>query len=314
MKTLRAAGLAVLLTSATAMAAIDPGLLNLVGSDAKVLTGLQVDQAIVSPFGQYILSQMQPDDPGFLKFIAATGFDPRHDLHEILVAGSGSNSAVILGRGTFNVSQILAAATAKGGSITLYKTISIMGGGNAGDKGAVAFLNGSTAVIGDLASVEATIDRMGASSPSADPGLIQKAQAASLSNQAWFATNTPLSDFLNGKVNDPNLGNLTQNNLFQSILQTSGGVNFSNGGVMISADAVTASNQNAQSLVDVMKFLVSMVSGNNGQLKSLADAATFTANGVTAHIALTLTEQQAEQLFTSVPKPAAAARRNRVVR
>ena len=45
--------------------------------DAKVVAGLQVDQAKVSPFGQYVLSHMQPDDPRFQKFVSDTGFDPR---------------------------------------------------------------------------------------------------------------------------------------------------------------------------------------------------------------------------------------------
>ena len=308
MNSLRSFGLALVLTSATAMAAIDPGLLNLVMPDAKILTGLNVDAASVSPFGQYLLSRMQPNDPGFLKFISATGFDPRHDLREILAATSANSGGLILGRGTFQVPQILATATAEGGIITVYNTISIIGGPGAGS-GAVAFLDNSTAAIGDLASVKGAIDRRGASQPAVDATLAQKATDASSANQAWFATTSPLSDFLNGKLDNPNLGNLSQNNLFQSILQSSGGVNFASGGVVITGDAVTASNQNAQSLVDVLKFLVSMVSGNNDQFKTLAAAATFTANGAVAHMNLSLTEDQAEQLFTLTPARTAAAAR-----
>ncbi|MBZ5601341.1 MAG: hypothetical protein LAO79_03455 [Acidobacteriia bacterium] len=310
MNSLRAVGLAVILTSSAAMAAIDPGLLNLVAPDAKVLSGLQVDQAIVSPFGQYILNRMQPNDPGFLTFMATTGFDPRHDLREMLAATSANNSALVVGRGTFQVAQIIAAATAKGGTITLYNTVSIITGPDQGSKGAVAFLDGSTVAIGDLASVKGAIDRRGASTAGVDPALAQSANTASTTNQAWFATTTPLSDFLNGKLTNPNLNNLSQNNLFQSILQASGGVNLATGGVVITGDATTASTQNAQSLVDVLKFLVSMVPVDNQQIKSLADAATFSANGVVAHLTLSLTEQQAEQLFTSVPKQAATARRH----
>jgi hypothetical protein len=312
MNHLRQIAILTLLASASAMAAIDPGLLNLVAPDAKVLSGIQVDQAIVSPFGQYILGQMQPSDPGFLNFISTTGFDPRHDLREILASSSGANhSGLILGRGTFQVPQILAAATAKGGTVTIYNTISIISGPGQ-NSGAVAFLDNSTAAIGDLTSVQGAIDRRGASAPAVDPVLAQKAQDASASNQAWFATTTPLSDFLNGKVVNPNLNNLSQNNLFQSILQSSGGVNFASGGVVISGDAVTSSAQNAQSLVDVLKFLVSMVASNNTntQFQSLANAATFTANGVIAHMSLSLTETQAEQLFTSAPKKTAAMRRH----
>src|SRR5215472_3544736 len=86
MNPLRAISMTMLLAGTSALAAIDPGLLNLVMPDAKVLSGLQVDQTLNSPFGQYILNQFQPNDQGFLKFMSATGFDPRHDLREILAA------------------------------------------------------------------------------------------------------------------------------------------------------------------------------------------------------------------------------------
>jgi len=297
------------LLAGTAMAAVDPGLLNLVMPDAKIVSGIQVDQAIVSPLAAYILNQMQPNDPGLLKFITATGFDPRHDLHEVLAATSANNSALVLGRGNFQISQITAAATAQGGAATLYNGVNIITGPGQGS-GAVAFLDGSTAALGDLDSVKGAIDRRGAGKPSLDPALAQKAQDASAANQAWFATTTPLSDFLTGKLGDSNLNNLSQNNLFQSILQASGGMNFASGGIVISGDAVTSSAQNAQAVVDVLKFLVSMVPVNNSQLKSLADAATFSANGSTAHLSLTLTEDQAEQLFNGAPKKIGSARRN----
>src|ERR1700676_3734489 len=81
-------GMALMAGAATAMAGVDPGLLNLVMPDAKILTGIQVDQSQASPFGQYVLSQMQFNDPGFQKFMTVTGFDPRSDLHEILAATS----------------------------------------------------------------------------------------------------------------------------------------------------------------------------------------------------------------------------------
>src|SRR5579885_1426270 len=244
---------AALLLAGSAFASVDPGLLNLIMPDAKVLSGVQVDQAIVSPFGQYVLSQVQPNDPGFLKFISTTGFDPRHDLREILAASNGASGGIVVGKGTFNVAQITAAATAHGATVTQYRGVSVISGPENG-KGAVAFLDGSTAAMGDLASVQAAIDRKGSANPGVDPALAKKASDASLTNQAWFATTSPLSDFLNGKIANPNLNNLSQNNLFQSILQASGGINFASGGVTITGDAVTASNQNAQALVDVLKF------------------------------------------------------------
>jgi hypothetical protein len=291
------------------MASIDQGLLNLVMPDAKVLSGIRVDQTIQSAFGQYILNQFQPNDPGFLKFISATGFDPRQNLQEVLAATSATSSVLVLGRGTFQIQQIVAAATAQGGTVTQYNGIYIITSPGQGS-GAVGFLDGNTAAIGDLASVQGAIDRKGATAPSVDPGLVKKATDASQNNQAWFATTTPLSDFLNGKIANPNLNNLSQNNLFQQILQASGGISFASGGVVINGDAVTSSADNAKALVDVLKFLVSMVPGDNQSLKTLADAATFSVNDKSAHLSLSLTEIQAEQLFAGVPQKATSVRRH----
>ena len=116
MKNLSRFCFAIGLTATLAAGAIDPALLNLVMPDAKILSGIQVDQAATSPFGQYILSQIQPSDPDFLKFVTATGFDPRYNLTYILAATSSdptnSHNALILGVGTFVPSKIIAAATA----------------------------------------------------------------------------------------------------------------------------------------------------------------------------------------------------------
>jgi len=307
-------GVALMAGAGGAMAAVDPGLLNLVMPDAKILTGIQVDQSQASPFGQYVLSQMQFNDPGFQKFMAATGFDPRHDLNEILAATSadasaGAHTGLVLGRGTFQPAAIMAAATVAGATVTPYHGFNIVTGPNAGSHGAVVFLDASTAVMGDLTTVQAAIDRSVAQAAFSGP-LAQQANNVSASNQAWFVTTTPLSEFLNGKIQNPNLGAVAQSNLLQSILQASGGLNFGSTAITVTADAVTSSNQNAQALVDVLKFLTSMLQSNaqtNPGIGALVNSATFAANGAVMHMTLSLPEQQAEQLFM----PAAARVRNR---
>ncbi len=299
--------------AATAMAAVDPVLLNLVMPDAQILSGIQVDASLASPFGRYVLSQMEPGDAGFQKFILATGFDPTRDLQQILAATNGgavnaaantgtaaavTSGALALGRGTFVPSQILAAATARGGVITSYRGFSIIAppAGDSTSNGAIVFLDATTAAAGDVAMVKGAIDRYIAHA-TYSTALGQKAQQVSTANQAWFVTLTPLSDFLGGKLGGTNLNGLSQNNLLQSVTQASGGVSFGSATVTVTSDAVTSSAQNAQSLVDVLKFLVSMIPSNDPKIASLASAATFSVIGTTAHLSLTLTEQQVEQLF-----------------
>ena len=71
--------------------AADSQLLNLVMPDAKVLAGVNVEQAKTSPMGQYILNQVQAqNNPQLRELAALTGFDPTRDVHEVLVATAGT--------------------------------------------------------------------------------------------------------------------------------------------------------------------------------------------------------------------------------
>src|ERR1041385_4058545 len=94
--------------------AADPQLLNLVMPDAKVLAGVNVDQAKTSPFGQYLIGQMNAQqDPKLQELIAATGFDPTRDVHEILVASAGGpnqHTGLFVARGSFDPGRIAAFA------------------------------------------------------------------------------------------------------------------------------------------------------------------------------------------------------------
>lgn len=296
-----------------ATAGVSPGLLNLVMPDATVVSGMNVTQSITSPFGLYILSQMQGTDPGFMQFVTATGFDPRKDLLEVLAAtpstsSSTSHSGLILGRGVFQPAMIIGAATEQGGTVTNYRGFSLIG--HTGDSFALAFLDGATAAMGDVPSVKSVIDRKLSSSTFSGP-LAQAAVAVSASNSAWFATTTPLSEFMSSKQ-PGNLGAVAQSPMLQNIQQATGGVLFSSAGLTLSADAVTTSPQNAQALVDVLKFFVSMIGGNQNapaNVTSIANSAQFSVNGSTAHISVMLAEAQAEQLL--MPGPGGAKRATR---
>ena len=308
------------LAAATASAGVTPALLNLVMPDATVVSGMNVDQSVASPFGQYILSQMQFNDSEFLQFMTATGFDPRKDLHEIVAATPATatatgHTALIVGRGVFQPAMIIGAATAQGGVITNYRGFNLIGPPAAQSNEAVAltFLDGATAAMGDVASVKGAVDRKIAGSTYTG-SLAQTAVQVSASNSAWFCTNTPLSDFMSTRQSG-NLGPVAQSGLIQAVQQASGGVQFGSTAITVSADAVTTSPQNAQSLVDVLKFFVSMIAGNANApsgVTSIASSAQFSVNGSTAHISLLLPEAQVEQLLMpqgAKRKPRAAAQR-----
>src|ERR1035438_9521444 len=99
------------------LSAADPQLLNLVMPDAKVLAGVNVEQAKGTQFGQWVLNQMQTQDTQLQQLVVLTGFDPRRDVRELLVASDGvpgGKTGLAVAKGTFDVSKITAAATLAG--------------------------------------------------------------------------------------------------------------------------------------------------------------------------------------------------------
>src|SRR5689334_17597978 len=146
------------------LSAADPQLLNLVMPDAKVIAGVNVEQAKGTVFGQYVLNQIQTHDADMQKLVTLTGFDPRRDVREVLVASNGtassqSHTGLALAKGTFDVAKITAAATMAGKDVATesYGGLTILE--DAKGLNGIAFLDSTTVVAGDVANVKAAIDR-----------------------------------------------------------------------------------------------------------------------------------------------------------
>src|ERR1700744_1079617 len=101
---------------AGSLPAADPQLLKLVMPDVKVISDVNVAQAKLTPFGQYVLGQLSTSD--VTKVTALTGFDPAKDLNELLSASNGApGSGLALATGIFDPVKI-AAFVAKDASVT----------------------------------------------------------------------------------------------------------------------------------------------------------------------------------------------------
>ena len=302
--------LAVLLALPLGAFAADPALLQMVMPDSQVVAGLQVTQAKGSLFGQYVLSHLSLNDTKLQEFTAETGFDPTQDVSEIVIASNWkpntpANRWLVLADGTFNVSKITTAAQAKGGVPSTYQGVNLVthaAGSSSQVPTAFAFIGTSTALAGDITSVKAAIDRKQSNTP-ADGTVFTKAQQVSATNDFWFVTLVPLSNF-SGSIPDSNLSSAMQGNLFAAINQASGGVRFGDT-VTISAEAVTRSEKDAQALVDVVKFFAGLIQLNKqnnataGQVATLLDTLQTSTAGNTTTISLAIPELQLEQLLNS---------------
>lgn len=315
MTKLRPSIFAVLLALPIGAFAADPTLLQMTMPDAQVAAGLQVDAAKNSAFGQYVLSHLTINDTKLEQFTSQTGFDPRRDVSEVVLASNAKHDSadshwIAAAHGTFDVASITAAAQSHGATPTVYQGVTILthSGGKSQVATGLAFLDNSTALAGDLTSVEGAIARSKSNTPLSSP-VLTAAQTASNGKDFWFVTLVPLSNF---SSNVPALGasGSTNSNLLAGINQASGGITFGDT-VTISAQAVARSQQDAQSLVDVVKFFASLVQLNRqnnpaaGQVASLLDTLQTSVSGNTTTISLAIPEQQLEQLLNSFQHPAA---------
>ncbi len=320
------------LVSATTAFGADPRLLNLVMPDATTLAGANVTNAEITPFGQFVLTQLTSSvDQELQNFVTTTGFDPRRDISEILAASSSSvnnHSGLVLAIGNFNVPQITAAIAAKAPTqaVQTYDGATLISAANPKSSFSLAFLGTNIAIVGDTVSVKAAIDR----SPNAnsiDPALAVQVQSLSTSEDAWVVTTSPLTSLIPGlgaSPASPATGTSTPtapvspfSGMFSSIQGSSGGVKFGTN-VQITAQVLTTDAASATSLANVLQALVSIASMAGGQdpqiaiLGQILQGMKVTTDGAAINVALSIPETQIESILNNVKNQAKPAVRRAV--
>jgi len=312
----------IFLAGASAFAA-DQQLMNLVMPDARVMAGVNVTAAEISPLGQYVLAQIASRDKGLESFIAATGFDPRRDVTEILIASAGNSaspSGLMLVKGTFNVDTITAAvAKNQNQQISTYDGATLITSTGPTAAHAVAFIGNSTAVAGDAATVKAALDRSSGAN-SVSPELAALVQSLSTSEDAWSVSIASLGSLLppvETGASNPTATQILQ--LVKNIQSSSGGVKFGEN-VVVNGQAVADTPQNANSVADLIRMvsaIVSMGASKNpeaGAAAQLLQSLQVTTTGATVNITATIPEAQIEALLKSASpgNPTAAPKRRRI--
>lgn len=310
-------GLTIALTGAamTASAAVDSALATLIPADATIVSGVHVNQAKNSAFGRFVLSQMEADDEGLRKFIGETGFDPRRDLTELVVATIGTGDKpqpVILGRGVFTPGRILDLARQHGATVTNYQGIEIANH----QQNSIAFVDASIAVIGQSSAVKAALDQRTNSAKRLPEAVTRKIAELSGANDAWFYTTASPADFVGGKIADPNLGGAMKEGLLQAVTGAAGGIKFTDANARVTAEAVTRSDKDATALADVFRFLAQIVqtqSGNNRNgvqdLAELLSKLQLSTDANVMKLQLAIPESLLERVFARKPLRVAAVRR-----
>jgi len=279
--------------------AADPILLNLVMPDAKVVAGVNVQQAKGTPFGQYILNQMQTADAHMQELVALTGFDPRRDVNELLVASNGvpqGKTGLALARGSFDVDRITGAATQHGAVTEVYGNATIIE--DPKQEGGIAFLNSTTVAAGDIASVKGAIDRQTMAQPLPAAILVKINQWST--QDAWGIAAVPPASLApaerkTGAPNNPMFGAI------QAVQHSAGGVKFG-GNVVFKAEATCDTAQNAQTLGDLVKLMVNlaqMQAGTDPNAAALIKSVTANASGNLLSVSASLPEDMFIQIVQS---------------
>jgi hypothetical protein len=94
--------------------------------------------------------------------------------------------------------------------------------------------------------------------------------------------------------------------MFQAVQQASAGIRFTAENVRLAAQFVTRSEKDAQSIADVVRFLVTMLQSNRqksqvaGAMASLLDTLNLSTSANVTQVALALPEAQVEQLINGL--------------
>jgi len=294
------AGLVCLPLSAT-----DPSVYNMVMPDAKVLIGLDMDRVAKSGIGQQLFSRLDLDTGEFRQLMDTTGFDPRRDLREVLVASigeSGHQGSIVIVRGAFDETRLAALTGVHGGTVQSYQGFRILSGkgGQAGkpSEGSVGFLGNSLLLAGGSEDVKAAIDRH-RSGALLEASLASRIQSSSSRYDAWMiSTTSPAS--LSKQAPNSKSSKAMQVELLQAIESFSGGLRLGADSVDLTAEALTRSEKDAAALVDVFTFLIQMAAGNqmpDSPMGKMLDSMKTAVDGRTARFEFTAPGQEILKLL-----------------
>lgn len=240
-----------LLLAAPAFCAADSALLELLPPDTQIVIGTHVRAVIDSPLAQAQARELNqvPEMQGVMAnwpaIVAQVGFDPLHDVDEVILATNGQGRmppVLVVSRGNFPVQKLSAGGEPYHGVMLM----SMKGQ----SQGYYAFLDGNTALAGDADAVKAAIDRRGTAAGL--PGALSEKIADYRERyEIWGIVNR--TDGLTGYL-PTQAGKSTP---FDSIDRIQFGVGVRDG-LTLAAEAHTRSAKDADQLTSTLQFFQSV--------------------------------------------------------
>jgi hypothetical protein len=245
---------------------VSPGLEALVPADTVVVLGANLASIGATAIYQKLITRVPL--PQLDRFTQQTGLDPRKDLSEVLFCSNGKN-AVLLVRGRFRITDLEARFKSNGVMPSNYKGRDLFGD----DRGAVAFLDSSTAAAGSPAELRALIDQAGSKGGGLPADLRDLLRTLPEGDQIYAALTGGLQNLNLPLPREGNLGNILD--ALRSVESATLGMNLSKG-----MDAVAVVNckteRDAKFVHDLVRGLVGFgrlnTPDNKPELLKLYDA------------------------------------------
>jgi hypothetical protein len=270
---------------------VSPALEALVPADTVVVLGVNLTTIRDTAIYQKLLTRVPL--PQLDQFAQQTGLDPRKDLSEILLCSNGKN-ALLLVRGKFRIPDLEARFKSQGVTPTIYKGHRLFGD----DRGAVTFLDDSTAAAGTPAEIRALFDQPSGAGRGLPIPLRDLLRTLPAGDQIYAALTGGVENLNLPLPREGNLGNVLQ--ALRSVESATLGMNLSNGmGAIFVVNCST--DRDAKFVHDLVRGLVGFgrlnTPDNQPDLLKLYDAIQVTQQQAQTKITADVPQQLADKFL-----------------
>lgn len=226
---------------------VDNVLAQMVPDKAVSLSGMRMEQLKSTPLFQRLIAQQKL--PQLDQFARESGFDPRRDVRDLLVASVG-NQSVLLARGSFRVNVPPKAKRFN------YRGYAIVSNGKAeGHEAGFCILDNTLAAAGPVNVLEAALDQYKSGKRDNAAALLSRARSISENYQFWIVTAGDANFIQLNLPKSP--GGMDFGRIFGSLQNILVEADLRNGLKGI-AEGWTASAQDAKTLSDAARGMVGM--------------------------------------------------------
>lgn len=226
---------------------VDNVLARMVPANSVSLTGMRMDQLKQTPLFQKLIAQQKL--PQLDQFAKESGFDPRRDVRDLLLASIGKQS-VLLARGSFHVN-----IPGKAKQFNYHGYVVVSNGNPEPQEAGFCILDRTLAAAGPMPLLKAALDQYKSGNRNNAAELLTRARAIPDNYQFWVVTagnSNFISDNVDKSSGGPDLSRILgtfQNALVEADLRN---------GLKANAEGYCNSAQEAKSLSDAARGLVGM--------------------------------------------------------